>query len=264
MSVNILNQIVQHKKLEVQALQNVLPIALLEQQIAQKINQNKSLIQSITNSDNGIISEFKRRSPSKKEINYQDSILKVAAVYQQNKSAGMSVLTDTPFFGGSLTDLAQAQTVYHNPILRKDFIVNEYQVYQAKAYGAHAILLIAACLSKSEMQQFSALAKQLNLEVLVEIHDADELTKIPFDAHILYGINNRNLKSFAVDFHNSIKLSQQLPQDSIKIAESGITSAQNILVLREKGFSGFLIGELLMRMDFDSDQITQFFNAVKK
>lgn len=264
MSVNILNQIIEQKKLEVNAQQQIFDIEFFEKIIDQKKVEQKSLLASIQNSDNGIISEFKRRSPSKKDINYQNSILQVASMYEQNQSAGLSVLTDTQFFGGSIEDLIQAKTVYQNPILRKDFIVSEYQIYQAKAIGAHAILLIAAVLSKNEMERFSALALKLNLEVLVEIHENSELEKIPFGPHILYGINNRNLKNFTVDFQNSIKLSQQLPKQAVKVAESGITSAQDIQILRDNGFEGFLIGELFMKMDFESNEITDFFNAVKK
>lgn len=264
MSVNILKQIIDQKKIEVAAQQQIFEISFFKKIIEQKKQQQKSLIASIQNSNNGVISEFKRRSPSKKEINYQNSILQVANLYEQNKSAGLSVLTDTQFFGGSVEDLIQAQTVYNNPILRKDFIVSEYQVYQAKAIGAHAILLIAAVLSKNEMERFSELALKLNLEVLVEIHEHSELEKIPFGPHILYGINNRNLKNFTVDFQNSIKLSQQLPKEAIKVAESGITSSQDVQILRDNGFDGFLIGELFMRMDFNSNQITDFFKAIKK
>ena len=264
MSVNILNQIIEQKKLEVAAQQQIFDIEFFEKIIDQKKVEQKSLLTSIQNSDNGIISEFKRRSPSKKDINYQNAILQVASMYEQNQSAGLSVLTDTQFFGGSIEDLIQAKTVYQNPILRKDFIVSEYQIYQAKAIGAHAILLIAAVLSKNEMERFSTIALKLNLEVLVEIHEDSELEKIPFGPHILYGINNRNLKNFTVDFQNSIKLSQQLPQQAVKVAESGITSANDIQILRDNGFEGFLIGELFMKMDFESNQIIDFFNAVKK
>ena len=264
MLVNILEKIVTQKKREVAALQQIIDISLFEKIIEQKPQTQKSLQKSILNSPNGVISEFKRRSPSKNQINYQDSVMHVATSYQKNNSAGLSVLTDTQFFGGSIEDLIQAKTVYNNPILRKDFVVSEYQIYQSKAIGAHAILLIAAILTKTEMQCFSALANYLGLEVLVEIHEKSELEKIPFGPHILYGINNRNLKNFAVNFQHAIKLSQQLPKQAIKVAESGITSAQDIQVLRDNGFEGFLIGELLMRMDFESNQITDFFNAIKK
>ena len=257
--MSILDTIVKYKEQEVAAAQKVFPISLLQQ--APLYNAEPvSLIKSLQNSKNGIIAEFKRKSPSKKEINLESTVTNIAKVYQDNQAAAMSVLTDTQFFGGSNQDLLVATQHFKNPILRKDFVVSTYQIHQAKAIGAHVILLIAAVLTQKQMQEFAQLAQQLKLEVLVEIHSEDELAKIPFGAHIVYGINNRNLKTFQVDFNNSIHLVHKLPQKSLKVAESGLTSVQDIQFLRKNGFNGFLIGELFMKMT--PDQVHQFFKAV--
>lgn len=257
MSANILNTIVSQKKQEVDALERTFPIADLKN-LPQFNCSKKSLIQSITNSSNGIIAEFKRRSPSKNDINFKDSIQKIAQNYQEQQTAAMSVLTDTPFFGGSTTDLIQAKEIFKNPILRKDFTISSYQIYQAKAMGADVILLIAAILSKEEMSEFSKIAFDLDLEVIVEIHDEKELDKIPFGAHILYGINNRNLNNFEVNFENAVNLSEKLPNQAIKIAESGIKTPKDVQLLRKSGFKSFLIGEVFMKMDSTTNSFADF------
>lgn len=257
--MSILATIVKYKEEEVKVAQKISPISLLEKS-PMYVAENISLISSLQHSKNGIIAEFKRKSPSKKEINFESTVPTIAKIYQENQAAAMSVLTDTQFFGGSNQDLVVATQHFHNPILRKDFVVSAYQIHQAKAMGAHVILLIAAVLTQKQMQEFAQLALQLKMEVLVEIHTEDELTKIPFGPHIVYGINNRNLKTFEVDFNNSINLVHKLPNQSLKVAESGLTSVQDIYFLRKNGFNGFLIGELFMKMN--SDQVNQFFNEV--
>ncbi len=196
--------------------------------------------------NNGIIAEFKRKSPSKGIINDTAKVEQVVLGYQKSNVSAVSILTDSHFFGGTNVDLIKARKSLQIPILRKDFIISEYQIYEAKAIGADAILLIAAILNKTEVKQFTTLAHRLGLEVLFEVYTETEL-----DLHIpelkIVGINNRNLNTFEVDFDNAIKLSRKLPSDTLKIAESGISNPNNIKMLKNFGFDGFLIGENFMK-----------------
>ncbi|MFN7015443.1 MAG: indole-3-glycerol-phosphate synthase TrpC [Bacteroidia bacterium] len=192
----------------------------------------------------GIIAEFKRKSPSKGFINANANIVDVTNSYAQF-AAGISVLTDTSFFGGSFHDLQEAR-VQKVPILRKDFMIDDYQIYEAKAIGADVILLIAACLSPKQVKTLAKLAKQLNLEVLLEIHCADELQHI-CDEVDMVGVNNRNLKTFNVNIETSLQLITQIPAHKIPITESGITNVETICKLKKAGFKGFLMGENFMK-----------------
>ncbi|MEO5908669.1 MAG: indole-3-glycerol phosphate synthase TrpC, partial [Ginsengibacter sp.] len=160
-------------------------------------------------------------------------------------ASAVSVLTDEEFFGGFLNDLTEAR-INDVPILRKDFIIEEYQIIESKSYGADAILLIAACLSKEEVKKFSIFAKNLGLNVLLEIHNENELEHICDEIDVV-GINNRDLKSFKVDLNNSIELCKKIPADKIKISESGIDKVETIHFLKQNGFSGFLMGEKFMK-----------------
>jgi indole-3-glycerol phosphate synthase len=196
--------------------------------------------------DSGIITEFKRRSPSKGIINDTVTVASVVSGYDVNGASGISILTDTLFFGGSNNDLLEGRIVSSKPILRKDFIIDEYQIIEAKAIGADVILLIAANLSVKEVKQFAAFAKSLQLEVLLELHTEEELEHI-CDEIDLIGINNRNLKNFEVNLEHAIKLASKLPADKPRIAESGINNVESILYLKEQGFDGFLIGEHFMK-----------------
>ncbi len=193
----------------------------------------------------GIIAEFKRRSPSKGIINNTSSVTEVTTLYAKYGASGISVLTDEEFFGGSLNDLLEA-TVNEVPLLRKDFIVDEYQLVESKAYGAEVILLIAACLTKAEVKTLSASAKNIGLNVLLEIHTEDELEHICDDVDVV-GVNNRDLKTFGIDINRSIELSTMIPANKVKISESGIDDAAIIQLLREHGFNGFLMGEKFMK-----------------
>jgi len=194
-----------------------------------------------------IIAEFKRKSPSKGIINGDANVFNVTAAYAENGAAGISVLTDSNFFGGSTDDLIKARvTVANVPILRKDFLIDEYQVIEAKAIGADVILLIAACLRPDEVRTLATLARSLGMESLLEIHDEEELDHI-CDEVDLVGVNNRNLKTFKVDLEQSVKLAQKIGNGKLKIAESGINSKDDIQYLQQQGFDGFLIGERFMK-----------------
>lgn len=193
-----------------------------------------------------IIAEFKRRSPSKGVINNQSGVLDVTLGYQEAGCAGISILTDEPFFGGSLQDIVTVREKIRIPILRKDFIVDEYQVLEAKAMGADLILLIAEALTKDEVKQLAKCARLLGLEVLLEMHSQEQLDKICEEVNII-GVNNRNLKEFKVDIETSLSLAEQLPGGYVNISESGISSADAIIKLMGAGYQGFLIGENFMR-----------------
>ena len=177
-------------------------------------------------------------------------------------ASGISILTDTQFFGGSLDDLLLARKTVSLPILRKEFIVEEYQIYEAKASGADAILLIAASLSKQEIRDFSILAKQLQLDVLVEIHNEAELEKSVHATVDIIGVNNRNLKTFEVSIENSIRLSEKIPSEFVKISESGINSVENVKELKKYGFEGFLIGEHFMKTENPGNALKDFISKL--
>jgi indole-3-glycerol phosphate synthase len=194
---------------------------------------------------NGIIAEFKRQSPSKGIINTDADVVEVTRAYTQNGASCLSVLTDESFFGGSNVDLMKAR-VNEIPILRKDFIISEYQILEAKSIGADVILLIAACLSPKEVKSLAGFAKKLGLEVLLELHAEDELDHICDETSVI-GINNRDLKTFTVDIERSLRMAEKIPAGKLKVAESGISSVENIKLFRQNGFSGFLIGENFMK-----------------
>ncbi|MBV9987825.1 MAG: indole-3-glycerol phosphate synthase TrpC [Chitinophagaceae bacterium] len=209
----------------------------------------------------GIIAEFKRRSPSKGLINGTAPVEKVTAAYAAHGASAISVLTDTEFFGGSLNDLVQAR-INSVPLLRKDFMIDEYQLLEAKASGADLILLIAACLSRAETRQLAAAAKKLGLEVLLEIHNEEELGHVCEEVDLV-GVNNRNLKTFSVDINTSLQLINQIPPEKPAIAESGISEVDSIVTLRQAGFKGFLIGENFMKQPDPSIAFADFVNQLK-
>lgn len=220
-----------------------------------------SLVQALESSATGIIAEFKRQSPSKGIINSRADVVKVTQAYTGNGAAALSVLTDKHFFGGSNEDLMRAR-VNSIPILRKDFIVDEYQIVEARAIGADVILLIAAALTSEEVERLAAFAKKLQLEVLLEIHDASELGHICENCDVI-GVNNRNLKTFTVDIQQSIDLFGRMPADRIKISESGITDTATIHRLKKAGFKGFLIGENFMKQEDPAIAFASFVNHLK-
>ena len=260
--MTILDQIITSKKREVALKKSVVSIQQLESSDLFNSKTN-SLCKAIINSPFGIIAEHKRRSPSKATINNSFSVEEVVKGYQNAGASGISVLTDMQYFGGSLEDLLLARASVGIPLLRKEFIVDEYQLLEAKAFGADAILLIAAVLSKQEIKQLSEFAQSLALEVLLEVHNLEELEKSIMPSLDLIGVNNRNLKTFEVSLQNSIDLVNHIPNDFIKISESGITTTDNIKLLRSQGFQGFLIGESFMKTDNPGKSLEQFINQLK-
>ncbi len=245
--MTILEQIVADKRKEIEQTKRMFPITILETSpyYQRKVN---SVSDAIRQSQFGIIAEFKRRSPSKRAINLKAQAHQIVPEYELNGAVASSVLTDEKYFGGTMNDLRIARNSAHLPLLRKDFIVDPYQIHEAKAFGADFILLIAACLSPKQVVEFSTTASELGLEVLLELHDQSELGHY-FDGIDLIGVNNRNLKTFEVSIENSIQIANQLPSDCIKIAESGLSTPANIIELYNHGFNGFLIGESFMRSE---------------
>ncbi len=255
--MTILDEIIAYKKKEIASCKELISIKELEEQEFFR-RECLSLKDSILNPDRkAIIAEFKRKSPSKGIINDTVKVEEVTTLYAKGGASGLSVLTDFNFFGGSIEDLVAARRANKIPILRKEFIVDPYQIVEAKAFGADAILLIAAVLEASEITDLYKCAIDLGLEVLLEIHDQDELEKINGHASLV-GINNRNLKTFEVDLENSIRLANMLPEDLPKIAESGISNVETIKELKTKGFDGFLIGENFMKTDHPGIAFQEF------
>jgi indole-3-glycerol phosphate synthase len=259
--MNILEKIIAHKRIEVSENRLNAPVQLLEGQeffSRPVISLSKSLLD---HNSTGIIAEFKRQSPSRGVINANADVVAVTTAYARNGAAALSVLTDMNFFGGSNADLEKVR-VNNIPILRKDFIIDEYQILEAKAIGADVILLIAACLNPSDVKQLAAFAKSLGLEVLLEIHNEDELAHICDECDVI-GVNNRDLKYFTVDINRSLELVDKIPADKVKISESGIADTDTIHLLRSAGFSGFLIGENFMREHDPAVAFASFVNNLK-
>ncbi|HEY0680105.1 MAG TPA: indole-3-glycerol phosphate synthase TrpC [Chitinophagaceae bacterium] len=243
--MNILEEIIAHKRAEVAQQKKAMRVDQLEK--FGFFNEPSISLKKILNdkSTTGIIAEFKRRSPSKGVINENSSVFDVTTAYAAGGAAALSVLTDTSFFGGSADDLIMAR-MNQIPILRKDFIIDGYQLAEAKALGADVILLIAACLTTAEVRQLAAVTHDLGMEVLLEIHNEDELNHICDEVDFV-GVNNRDLKTFQVDLERSISLSEKIDRSKLRIAESGINSPADIVYLEKHGFDGFLIGERFMR-----------------
>jgi indole-3-glycerol phosphate synthase len=257
--MNILDTIIEHKRSEVSRAKAERPVGLLEKSVwfgRQALSLRHFLAEP---GKTGIIAEFKRRSPSKGVINDSADVAEVTSAYAANGAACLSVLTDQHFFGGSPSDLEKAR-VNPIPILRKDFMIDEYQIVEAKAIGADVILLIAACLTPAATKSLAVLAGSLGLEVLLEIHNEGELGHICDETQII-GINNRDLKTFTVDINRSIQLSKKIPAGKITISESGISDVDTILHLEQFGFSGFLIGENFMK---EKDPAAAFGKFVKE
>ena len=258
--MNILDKIIRDKRQEVASKKKLIPLSyLMKSPLLER--KSFSMSQSVLDGS-GIISEFKRRSPSKQVINHKDSVIDVVSGYEKAGVSGISVLTDTKYFGGSLDDLVQARDHLTIPLLRKDFIIDPYQIYEAKAFGADTILLIAAVLNPEEVTLFSQLAHQLDLEVLLEVHNEEELKGSDLEHVDLVGVNNRNLKTFEVSLETSKKLSSMIPDDKVKISESGISSVDAIVSLKQFGYSGFLIGENFMKTEAPGKSATEFILAL--
>ena len=259
--MNILDKITSDKKNEVSLRKQLIPTSQLEQSVLFE-RQTWSLANNLRNSISGIIAEHKRRSPSKSVINNALNVQDVAKGYEDAGVCGMSVLTDGKYFGGSLDDLLTARASCNLPLLRKEFIIDEYQMLEAKAYGADVILLIAAILSRDEIKQFSELAKSLNLDVLLEVHNEEELHKSIMPSLDMLGVNNRNLKTFEVSLDTSKNLSNLIPNDFVKVSESGISNIEAIKELQPYGYQGFLIGENFMKTENPGKSATEFINLL--
>jgi indole-3-glycerol phosphate synthase len=262
MSTNILAKIVAYKFGELAERKQQVSIEQLEAMplFAQKCPSLKANL--LDANKTGIIAEFKRQSPSKGIINATATVEEVTKAYSDFGAAGISVLTDAQFFGGSLVDLSVA---IKNPIpvLRKEFIIDEFQIIEAKAYGASVILLIASCLTPTEIELLAGTAKELGMEVLLELHDESELAYI-CDEIDFVGINNRSLKSFEVNIEHSLKLRDQLPNDKLSIAESGIYDIETFRLLKKEGFDGFLMGEYFMKQTNPAKAFEEFASQIKK
>ena len=244
--MTILDKIIEYKRVEIEKAKK--SVSLDELMRSPHFDKPvPSLSEFLLNSEkSGIIAEHKRRSPSKGVINDTLKVEDVVSGYEKAGASAVSVLTDKEFFGGDTDDLLRAKEVLSIPILRKDFIIDQFQIYEAKAIGASAILLIAAVLSPEEAQRLGKLANDLGMEVLMEFHDESELDRMNGYVNAA-GINNRDLKTFKVDLQKSVELAEKLPAGIPKIAESGISSPDDVKFLRSKGFSGFLIGENFMK-----------------
>ncbi|MEX0273851.1 MAG: indole-3-glycerol phosphate synthase TrpC [Flavobacteriaceae bacterium] len=255
--MNILDKIIKDKRKEVQLKKSVVPTSQLEQ-AALFERKGISLSNRLINSQTGIIAEHKRRSPSKQVINQYTNVAQVAKGYEKAGASGMSVLTDSKYFGGSLEDLVLARTVDNLPLLRKEFIIDEYQVMEAKAHGADVILLIAAVLSRNEIKILSELAQSLDMEVLLEVHNEAELQKSLMPSLNMLGVNNRDLKTFTVSLEISKSLSTQIPTDFVAVSESGISTVEAITELRQYGYQGVLIGENFMKTEIPGKAASEF------
>ncbi|PKG51090.1 indole-3-glycerol phosphate synthase TrpC [Olleya sp. 1-3] len=259
--MDILTKIVNDKRIEVNIRKQLIPIKQLEHSILFE-RETVSLAKKLKESNTGIIAEHKRRSPSKQVINHDLNVFDVAKGYEDAGVCGMSVLTDGKYFGGSLDDLLTARASCNLPLLRKEFIIDPYQIIEAKAYGADVILLIAAILTREEIKTYSELAKSLNLDVLLEVHNQDELHKSIMPSLDMLGVNNRNLKTFEVSLDTSKQLSDLIPDDFVKVSESGISNIEAIKTLQPFGYKGFLIGENFMKTDNAGLSAKQFIKTL--
>lgn len=253
---NILDKIIANKRLEVEKQKNNIALSELEKQI-KNIPVPFSFRDALKNSKTGIIAEFKRRSPSRDWIFKDARVEDVIPLYSQNGASAISVLTDMDFFGGKLADLELARSLTKTPLLRKDFVIDEYQLYQAKVSGASAILLIASALTVTETKKLAEKAKELNLDVLLEIHNELELSHINDNVDVV-GVNNRNLGTFVTDVQISFDLVDKIPNDFVKISESGISQPQTVIDLQQAGYQGFLMGENFMKTNNPGKALEDF------
>ena len=262
--MNILDEIIEHKRREVAERKTSVSLKTLES--AEFFERRTlSLSESIRQIDrSGIIAEFKRRSPSKGVINARASVEETTQSYAAAGASGLSVLTDQKFFGGSNEDLSLARKNNACPILRKDFTIDEYQIVEAKAIGADAILLIASVLSPKQSKTLAGFAHSLGLEVLIEVHNEDELAGHIECGADLIGVNNRDLKTFKVSIETSKSLASRIPDNVVKVSESGISDATTIVELIKYGFEGFLIGENFMKQDDPAGAAREFMKELSR
>jgi indole-3-glycerol phosphate synthase len=261
--MNILDKIVLNKKSEVALAKKATTIKELEstELFSSDTHSFKDFL--LAPDRTGIIAEFKRRSPSKGIINDKVSVKEVTTAYAAAGASALSVLTDNTFFGGSNVDLFQARKANNIPVLRKDFMIDEYQVVEAKSLGADIILLIAAILTPAEIQTLGSLAKSLGLNVLLEVHNLEELQRSINPNVDAIGVNNRNLADFSVSVDTSFELAKHIPSEFLKISESAISNTTVINELKQAGFNGFLIGENFMKETDPGAAIREFVKGLK-
>jgi indole-3-glycerol phosphate synthase len=261
-NMSILQNIITTKKKELATLMPQTPVSEFSNRGFFWHSDRRSLITSLTQKNNtGIIAEFKRKSPSRGWIHKGNVEPHEVVPAYDTAAAGISILTDYEFFGGSLDDLMAARLVTTKPLLRKDFIVDTWQIAEARAFGADVILLIAACLSPAQVKELAAAAVEYGIEVILELHDESEIGHI-CDNTIMIGINNRNLNTFEVDSNQSIRMASFVPSGKILIAESGIRTPDDIHIFQENGFSGFLAGEVFMKAEDPGKAFLSFVEAL--
>lgn len=264
---DILQEIVAHKKIELEAFKAAVSFSQLEKEVVPMLDTPcPSMREALMTSDSGIISEFKRKSPSKGWIKEEGRAEIIPLSYQQNGASALSILTDEHYFGGKdefiVTARKSGVTI---PVLYKNFVIDEYQLFQARRCGASAALLIAACLTKERCTSLMREAHNLGLDVLLEMHSEPELEYtelIADDSHLMCGINNRNLGTFVTKVENSYRLAELLPSDACKVSESGISNPQTVKELRQAGFNGFLIGENFMKTEDPGAALGEFIKEI--
>ena len=259
--MTILERIIADKQREVAYKKELIPQLQLQQSVLFE-REGNSLAQNLKNNASGIIAEHKRRSPSKEVINQSLNCFEVVQAYEKAGVAAISVLTDGKYFGGSLDDLLVARANTTLPILRKDFVIDTYQITEAKAYGADAVLLIAAVLTPEQVKNFAAYAHSIGLETLLEVHNAEEVTSHLTSEVTIVGVNNRNLKTFEVSTDVSKELSMKIPSQYVKVSESGISDPKVVKELKGYGYQGFLIGENFIKSDDILTATTEFVTAI--
>ena len=261
--MNILDKINESKRREIAEAKAKVTVDQLKESPYFKRPANSLKAALLAEGASGVIAEFKTQSPSQGLINGEAEASEVTAAYVAAGASGLSVLTDEAYFGGSFEDLAKARWANPKaPILRKDFVLDSYQIFETKAHGADLVLLIAESLSKQLLLELTQTAKEIGLEVLVEIHSPEELEKLNPQVDLV-GVNNRNLKTFEVDINTSIRLSEMIPAQFVKISESGISSPESIAQLRVAGFKGFLIGETFMKTEDPGKACGEFIAKIK-
>ncbi len=261
--MNILDKIIAKKKEEVAQRKALYPVPLLEQSIYFN-TPSVSLKKYLLRKDKlGIIAEFKKRSPSKGAINPYAQVEAVSIGYMQAGASALSVLTDETFFGGKNSDLTEARKYNFCPILRKEFIIDEYQLIEAKSIGADAVLLIAECLEKNQLKALAEKAHSLGMEVLMEVHSLRQLDKLCTEVDVV-GVNNRDLETFTVSIDTSIELAKAIPSEFVRISESGISDAASIVKLKDVGYQGFLIGEHFMKTANPAQACSTFIKEIKE
>ena len=259
----ILDFIVANRRAEVLKQQLEITLPEIQSKIDLSVKHNSLFKQLQQLGASGIIAEFKRRSPSKGVINDQAEPENVTKGYACAGASGLSVLTEGKYFGGSTSDFAAARHANPvTPLLRKDFMVDEYQLYESRLLNADVILLIASVLEKDEISRFTAIAHELGMEVLLELHDESEISKIDKDIDLV-GINNRNLRDFKVDINRSLKMLDRLSEKSVKISESGISDPETVDFMRKRGFQGFLMGEIFMKSQNPEAACQDFISKLK-